>query len=904
MGELDFRFAADPVDQRVVRPSLDGIGDSFQAGFEETSTLANLIEAESLTGLKVRFPPREGYSAVDDPKLKPYSRFMSRLEDSGSPQETDFRIQKIEESRQRQEALGYNSLGALAGIAAGLLTSPENYLVPGAAIRSIGKGLALGAGIGLAGEIPYYLAHEDADPVISAAAVVGVAGMTGLSVGFINRVNRSRVSRLPAEVPDEVASARGLGADAEPNLRPEVYAARSGVGADVAPGVSPARTFAEDLDDLSLVKTGVGLERLGFNPVLRLLNSASVAARQIVRDMVEDGGLLFNEYARGTNSSRSPIEKNFRTNWEAGDADTPGINILLEQQEQSYARYLGVEVGNTPSQTSLNVLRKEVGDLFTRNSEPRLSRRGFREEVGKAMRRGDAHEIAEVAETARNWRKLSDRLKDAAVEEDLFTAELRHRRARILRKADAEGINGVARQLDQYEQDVIQAIDTQIDLIRSVGAPRTTTAQSYFMRIMKLDKIEKEAGRFKEEVIKPYLRSKGMPDNVIESEADQLVKDIISTPDHAHIGPDDLSPANSVRERDWDIADDLLEEWLENDVEQVMRYQTRSLGTDIEISRQFGDYTMGSVIEDIRADWITRIRGATSPEQAADYTKGMEADLRDIRALRDRLRGTYGQPTDPYRALSQFYRVTKSLATLAYMGGVAVSSAPDMARPAMVEGFSKAMRAAWEPLFTETGRLARRLSAQELRMAGSGSDIITSQTASQLADIGDIAGRRFPLERVLGNLTEKLFMINGLNWWNTTMKEWSGILVSTRLIDESANWAAGTISDVNRTKLLRSNIDEAMANRIHEMFQRHGVREGAIRLPNTLSWEDKGAVAAFRGALSQDVNRIIVTPGVGDKALWTSTEWGSVMTQFKTYGQSSMQRILISGLQEKDAAFF
>ena len=60
----------------------------------------------------------------------------------------------------------------------------------------------------------------------------------------------------------------------------------------------------------------------------------------------------------------------------------------------------------------------------------------------------------------------------------------------------------------------------------------------------------------------------------------------------------------------------------------------------------------------------------------------------------------------------------------------------------------------------------------------------------------------------------------------------------------------------------------------------------------------------FRNALNQNVERIIITPGAGDRALWTSTEFGSLMTQFKSYGQGAMVRMATAGLQEKDGAFW
>lgn len=50
----------------------------------------------------------------------------------------------------------------------------------------------------------------------------------------------------------------------------------------------------------------------------------------------------------------------------------------------------------------------------------------------------------------------------------------------------------------------------------------------------------------------------------------------------------------------------------------------------------------------------------------------------------------------------------------------------------------------------------------------------------------------------------------------------------------------------------------------------------------------------------RDVDRIIVTPGQ-DKPLWMSTELGKTIGQFKSFQLSSMQRVALSAMQQRDA---
>ena len=91
---------------------------------------------------------------------------------------------------------------------------------------------------------------------------------------------------------------------------------------------------------------------------------------------------------------------------------------------------------------------------------------------------------------------------------------------------------------------------------------------------------------------------------------------------------------------------------------------------------------------------------------------------------------------------------------------------------------------------------------------------------------------------------------------------------------------------------------------MQQLIRQHGQRVDGEWVPNTALWEDQLLARKFRNALNQSVERTIITPGAGDRALWTSTEMGSLITQFKGYGQGATVRLLTSGLQEKDAAFW
>jgi len=283
--------------------------------------------------------------------------------------------------------------------------------------------------------------------------------------------------------------------------------------------------------------------------------------------------------------------------------------------------------------------------------------------------------------------------------------------------------------------------------------------------------------------------------------------------------------------------------------------------------------------------------------------KKMTRDLEDLRGLRDRVRGTYGASKDPHQLSSRFVRVMKSFNVLVGMGGAMISSVPDVFRTTMVEGFRTTNEKGFKNLFADQATYVKKLKQKELAAAGVAVDATLGLRAHSFSDMGDLFGSRYTLERGLNQATGVFFMMNGLNYWNQMLKEFAGNVTMLRMTDAlTTTWEA--LSKADKEKLLKNGIDRQDAYRMRQQIQQHGTNVDGQRLPNTDDWTDPAMRLKFRIALNQNVERIIVTPGAGDRALWTSTEFGSMLTQFKSFGQGAMVRMATAGLQERDGAFW
>jgi len=361
-----------------------------------------------------------------------------------------------------------------------------------------------------------------------------------------------------------------------------------------------------------------------------------------------------------------------------------------------------------------------------------------------------------------------------------------------------------------------------------------------------------------------------------------------------------LAVKGPLKERTFSIPDTMIQDFLISDVEDVMTRYVHTMAPDVELAGKFVTPDMKDVISKITDDYVRKINLATSERQRTRLDKAMKADVRDVEAMRDRLRGTYGRPANPYAPAVRILRGVRDWNYLRNLGGMTISAIPDIARPVMVHGFMRTFKAGVVPLVTNLRAL--KLAGNEAKMAGTALDMVLNSRANNLMELGHNFNRNTKLESGLRGLTDNFSMISLMSPWNAAIKQFTGAISGTRILQESGNWMSGRIKKANREDLAMLGIDQGMAARIADQFKKFGTKEGGLWIAGTKNWTDGAAVETFRAALAKDIDMIIVTPGAGDRPLWMSSELGKTIGQFKSFSVSSSQRVLLAGLQKRDAS--
>lgn len=435
-----------------------------------------------------------------------------------------------------------------------------------------------------------------------------------------------------------------------------------------------------------------------------------------------------------------------------------------------------------------------------------------------------------------------------------------------------------------------------------------STAANYLNRLWNKDKIKSRMDEFVN-VVSTWLREQdgsGQDVGNFNSLAREIATRITGTPDgrlpydykigenSAKGGGRGAGLAGPLKERSFNIPDALIDDFLENDIEVLGGRYLRSLATDIELVKRFDDVNMTRQIKEMSEAWNVKIQEAskTSEKEARKFSKQKERDIESIAAMRNRMRGTYGM-VDPDNFWVRAGRTARDLNYLRFMGGVAVSSIPDVARIVMAEGIAKTFSKGLKPLLTKTKSF--KVAAEEAKKYGIGTDVLMGGRSEIIADVADYSQGGTAFERGVRSAAQSFGRVNLMDFWTAGIKQLHAVTAQTSMADTLTKGGY-------EKRFAQMGISEANGKLIAKQLKEYGQKIDDVWVANTRLWDDQDLAEIWSTGLRKESDRVIVVPGQ-EKPLFMSSELGKTILQFRSFMFSSTQRMLISGIQGQDAHF-
>ncbi|MGX5846925.1 hypothetical protein ACWGTO_07585 [Mesorhizobium sp. PL10] len=854
-----------PVEEPPPEPAF---GETWKAAFRTVNVTTAFAEASGRPDPGAVDDP--SFNAIDyvkdDPHYAPYVESFAGVMNKRAADSIKIQIDQENADRRTIAASGWK--GTIAQMAAGVFDLPT--------LLSFGGGAVIGGGTRLA------LAGRMAAGAAAGAGIQAGATEIGLQATHYTRTREESLASIGGSILLGGAlgalAGRYLGAAESRALSTKLegqgaaWAAADKEFANLG-NRSTVGAAAADVGPLVLKDEGF-ISKIPFvnkqDPLIRLQLSEFDDARQAVRKLAETP-LEYVENAAGVATERGGSVETRIKMWNAP------LARALREIDTAYARYFH----NTPEPTTFQRFLAPGLSEFdrVRGSTGRLTYQDFKREVGKAAFSGEEHAIPQVAEAARIYRKLDDAMKQAAVDARLLPEDVAVQGdvSHLFRLYDKQRIIA--------KRDEFTTILNDYFLSRRDHAAKATTASELAAKPKKLDPQFEELGRMSDAEVKGLVND--TVDRILGNADTRIPYDIVA------------GPRGPLKERLLKIPSKQIEGFLNTDIEDVLRAQTRTMSADVEIARKFGDVNLSEEIRKINDAANGKIALATTEKARIAIDDARKAAIRDLSGIRDRLRGTYALPADPNSLVLRAGRVARNVNYLRLLGGMTVSAIPDLAKTVFSHGLASTFSDGFLPMVRNMRGF--RLAAQEVKDAGTALDMVLDSRVMALSDITDVYGRHTAFERGLHALTNRFGLVSLMAPWNATLKQFSGLVTMTNILRASQRLAAGTGTAKDIRALAASGIDSDLAGRIAREFAEHGEEQGGILLAKAGDWADPVAREAFRAAVVREVDKIIVTPGQ-DKPLWMSTELGKTIGQFKSFSISSMQKTMLAGLQQRDAA--
>ena len=172
--------------------------------------------------------------------------------------------------------------------------------------------------------------------------------------------------------------------------------------------------------------------------------------------------------------------------------------------------------------------------------------------------------------------------------------------------------------------------------------------------------------------------------------------------------------------------------------------------------KTFGDVNLTAERKEI-ADWyrdeLAKLDPIKDKKQIAKLNKQRKSDDEDIAGMRDRIRGVYGFEGDT--VFTRMMRASRNLNYLRLLGGVTISSFPDLARVFMAEGFANTFKNGIVPLAKNLKNF--KIAADEAKRYGVGIDALLSERGRAIADVQDYTKGGTMVERALASWNAKVW---------------------------------------------------------------------------------------------------------------------------------------------------
>ena len=689
------------------------------------------------------------------------------------------------------------------------------------------------------------------------------------------------------------------------------------------------------LTDLDYINTYTFVEKLGWNPMDRMVNRKNRLGIEFSLNMLKNS--LYMKMAK--NGDVKPDSAEMIKDVVYG----PVLLSFLEDVRSLFGKYLE-SVGKKDPKNFV-YLQFDLANVYDKE---KLTFAEFKTEIPFAILNGYKHSVPEVEAAARSAKnffsffgkkidELGVYLIQPTKELDHFNFILNQMRGKRTTKYEyTDELTG--KKITYGLKEVEARVKGLTNLINDVK--NSGQRPNYFSVLYRFDVITKRWEDF-QRLIVPQLRAKGLDNDAIDDVLDTFKNykpyETLDSRD-ADIFPGEeykfkpSSYSKFLRSRTLNINYEPLmrEGFIETDISLISQQYFKSIVPDLVLTEKFGDpfasgmfyeFTDGFApgLQQIYKDFQTKINKAKTPAERKALQIERNEVLEDAEAMRDLFKGRYGLVDNPHRLFSRSLRLMKSWNNLRLLTG-SFAALPDIARLMTANGLQKSMGTLLDLFSNSMTKDLLRMGFEQGRRAGQIFDLILSVNRSSIISGTnlDMFSNFNQFERFVQRAEAFNFQyINAMNAWTVAVKSIASVDIGSNIIAAALRVKNGVATEVDLMKFADFGVSNKEAIDIADAYLKHGYGKDAnsyknidfksIHIANTDKWADsKSEINAgfrFNRMLNEETDIVIVTPSLGETPLWMSKEIGSTIAQYKKFGMAFTRRAMQRGIQEDKLNF-
>lgn len=401
-----------------------------------------------------------------------------------------------------------------------------------------------------------------------------------------------------------------------------------------------------------------------------------------------------------------------------------------------------------------------------------------------------------------------------------------------------------------------------------------------------------------EEIVAGTKTLEGTPPKVAKARLKIIERKLDRVRDGEGIG----GGPSALMGRRLDIPNHLLipDGFIELNIEEVMFHYSARMAPLIEMAKKFGDHRASAHIDDLMARLQKRIDETADPKIKAKLEKAQRSMYTSMTDLRDIVLGIYQIPKNMHEVTGRLLRLARNWSAITSMGKATLMALADTGKIIQAYGF----RATFGQGLARLGRGVHdnvRMMDHEVIMAGSVTEVATGLRYRQWSEVGFNWYGMKSAEKSITQATQRFFLHNLMAPWTDMAKKVVGGIAQSQIIKDGLALRAGTLSAARRQEIAKLLPEDVLLRIVDEWEGAGKIKHGDMFVANSTEWVNPETVSLFRGAIDNEVNAHVITPGAPDKPkILLKSEWAKIIGQYKGFGLSATHRILMSSLQMQE----